>query len=711
MYSHARRFKVYMVDDTPKKTKDDKKPEKASKAASSKGSKAGAQSKSDVVKFAGNIEIFSQQPLASYNVDSNKAYKAVSRGKSTDNLLAIVCERSYVPRRNAAAVYTAIINPGLLPVKAYGKVYWPPAKEERYIIVYKHILGERLLQSDAPKAMGMKQDDVMDLIVKPMVDILQDFRDKDFVHGSIRPSNMFKNVTGKGIVLGDCLSTQASATQPSLFEPVERALANPNSRGAGTLADDMYAFGVTLAVMLRSQDPLAGKSEEEVTREKIASGSYSAVTGKDRFKGSILELLRGLLHDDPTQRWTIDETLVWLDGRRLSPKQALKRNKAARPFSFCGEKYLQTANLAMALPSSPHELLKLVEDGSLEQWLARSLEDEQAVERLEEAYHSSVQFGRGSGFEERLVSNVSSVLDTMGPIRFRHLRMAGDGIGSALYEAIVTKQDMKVFADVFTKAIAMNWVTSTENPNLDVSGLISRFDSCKMFIQQNKIGFGLERCLYTLAPEAPCITPKLKDYFISTPEDLIYAFESLCQKGESPALFLDRHSAAFLSVKDSKLIDSYLFDLNAPEDYKNLMGNLKCLATIQKRSKLDEFPHIAKVFKKRLPVLYKRYHDKKVRDNIKDSIEKYVQSGDLVKMANLLDSPDLINKDFKGFRAAMVEYAHLRDESDKLERQLENESTFGRATGKEFAALISGALSVLIIVVTAFMFLSDKSIF
>lgn len=699
-----------MAKDTAK-TKDKDSAAGAKKAASKKSEGSFADA---VVQFAGDIEIFPSSPVPGYNSGRNKAYKAISRRKSGDDLIAIVCDRSLIPRRNAASVYSAIINPGLVPVVAYGKVYWPPAKQELYVIVYKHVLGSRLLEEDQPLAMGWKQDLVMDLVVQPMVNILQDFRDKDFVHGALRPTNMFEGGgSGAGvqrIILGDCLSMQASYGQSVLYEPIERAQAHPAGRGIGTLADDMYAFGVCIAVMMRSNDPLSGKSDDEIIREKINSGSYSAVTGKDRFKGSILELLRGLLHDDPSQRWTVDEVMVWLDGRRLSPKQSLKRKKAARPFSFGGVKYVQTPLFAMNLEVYPTETVKVVEDGSLSQWLERSLEDDHAVEKLQEAYQSSVQSGRGAGYQDRMVANVSTVLDAMGPIRFRGLRMSGDGVGAMLYEAMALKQDVKPFADMFLQSIAMNWVTSIENPNLDVGGLISKFDSCRNYLRQNKLGFGIERCLYALNKEAPCLSPKLQKYYVSTPEDLMYAFEDLCSKGESPGLFLDRHSIAFLSVKDTKLIDAYLFDLNAAEDHKNLLANLKCLATIQKRSKMSPFPHIAKALNRRLPVIYKRYHDKNVRERLKENIEKYVKAGDIVKIAGLLDSPEVQAKDFRGFREAMIEYADLREEHQKLEYQLKDESVFGRATGKEIAALMSGALATLIIIITAYMFLTDNSI-
>ena len=66
-------------------------------------------------------------------------------------------------------------------------------------------------------------------------------------------------MTGK-IRLGECLSAPSSYRLPALYEPIERALADNGARGAGGYADDMYSFGVSLAVILRSVDPLEGKN-------------------------------------------------------------------------------------------------------------------------------------------------------------------------------------------------------------------------------------------------------------------------------------------------------------------------------------------------------------------------------------------------------------------------------------------------------------------
>ena len=82
------------------------------------------------------------------------------------------------------------------------------------------------------------------------------------------------------------------------------------------------------------------KTDEQIVEHKIEHGSYTSLVGKDRFRGALLELLRGLLYDDSNQRWTLEDVQAWVDGRRLSPKQSPKRIKASRPVILTEKKYI-----------------------------------------------------------------------------------------------------------------------------------------------------------------------------------------------------------------------------------------------------------------------------------------------------------------------------------------------------------------------------------
>lgn len=664
--------------------------------------------------FDDDVQICVSERLPQYDVGDVKAYLAEARGRSEGVFFALVCERHLVPRNLSTSVYTSVLNPSLVPLYGSKVIFWPPANGERYVLIYKGPLGNPILKRGEREAMGWRQDRVMQIVVKPLMSLLQDFRDRDFVHGYINPYNLFDGNQGANLerlILGGCLSVPPSYAQPALYETIERSMADPLARGKGAHVDDLYAFGVTLAVLLRNVDPMQGLSTDDMIREKIEHGSYAAITGKDRFKGSMLELLRGLLHDDPSQRWTVDEVLAWMDGRRLSPKQPMKPKKAARPLLFAGHKYITTAPLAMDLEKDPQELVRLVDNGELEQWMSRSLDEEVISLRVEQAIRIAREKGVGAGYEDRLQAMLSSALDPGAPIRFRGMHMMGDGVGTMLSEHFAMRRDLQAFGEFFTLGIGLSWITNQTNPSSDVGTLISRLDFCRSYVRQGKIGYGIERCLYLLCPESPCQSDKLKDYVVLTAEEMIKAFEDLCQKNKAPTLFFDRHSAAFLAAKDSKLIDPFLYDLGQPDRYKQILGNLKCLATIQKKLALGMFPGIAQALAGELKVVYERIHNFETKDQLEIAVNRAAAEGDLKRMAAILDNPDIYAKDFHGFREAMKEYTDLRKEYHNLERNLNDLGNFGKSTGREISALVSCVLAGIIILFLAFMFFSNKPIF
>lgn len=679
--------------------------EKPKESAPSKAAAVGG----GIVAMGTNIEIYPGTRLSEYDVGPIKAYQALEKEGRGEKCFALVCEPHLVPRLRAAPVYASILNSTLLYLVKHDVVYWPPAKQQRCVFVYRDPGAKRMLAPGAKPALAWRQETVMTVLVPALIGALSDFRNKDFVHGSILPSNIFvRGVVGGNIekvILGDCLTLPPSYTQTALYEPVERAMADPVSRGLGSPADDLYAFGVSLAVVLRSNDPCEGMSEEEIITKKVEIGSYSTLTGKDRFKGSVLELLRGLLHDDRDQRWTIDEVMSWMDGRRLSPKQFMPQKKAQRSFPFAGEKYTLMRLLAMDLARNTSEAVKVIESGELEQWVVRSIDDDESTLRMEEAMKIVWEGNKASGYEDRLLSSMSQALDPAAPVRFRGLSLLADGAGTALAEAFVLKKDIKIFADMFMQGLILNWVGNNARSNIDTGSLISRFDSCRNYLRQTRIGFGIERCLYVLCPEVHCLSEKLKDYFVRSSDDLIIAFEDMCRQGQAPASFIDRHVAAFLSVKDSKSIDSFLYDLDSPDQFKKILGNLRCMAAIQKRADIKALPALARTFRDMMAPVYLRYHDRDVRDKIRKSVDKYAEEGSLVKIAGILSNVDVIGKDRVAFKSAMAEYKNLTAEAERLEARLADKDIFGKSTGKDVAATISTVLSAIVIVFLAIAFL------
>ncbi|MAF97807.1 MAG: hypothetical protein CMH26_04150 [Micavibrio sp.] len=660
-----------------------------------------------------SIEIFSNKPLPEYDHGPNKAYVANSSNKDLGGgsaLVAIVCEPYLIPRTGALIKYTAFVNPNIAELVEYGVVFWPPAQQERYVFVYKNTWQKPLLAKGEMQAMGLKPEMVMEHILKPLITVMRDFKDRDFTHGAIRPSNMFGILRGDDgsikvdkIVLGDSLSMPGSFCQPALYEPIERAMTDPIARGLGTQSDDLYSLGVSLAIMMRMNDPLNGLSDEEVIRKKIEVGTYSAITGKDRFKGDILELLRGILHDDPSQRWTIDEVGVWLDGRRLSPKQGLVRKKAPRPFTFLNGRYFILPVLSMQLKNSPSEVRRIVEDDSLFQWLERSVDDEEALERVEKAVNDLKDRGGSAGptYQDRLVANISSALDTSAPLRYKGLSVMGHGLGTAIAEAMVLKKDLAPYIEILDNNLLASWLGFHSNPNVDITGLFSKSELARRMIGNKRMGEGIERCLYLLSPEAPCLSELLKAYFVTDGEELLYAFEDLSSKGKMASMYIDRHVAAFLMQKEAKVIDGCLYDLNSGEAPRVILSNLRVMAALQKRHNIAALPGMGGVFAGVARSVCEGFNDRETRDRLEKELKVFADKGDLVKMSELLDDPALTHKDNKAYDAAKNEYKALVEEAELVEERLLDKEAFGQEMGRNWAAIGSTLLLTFIIVAVA----------
>ncbi len=669
---------------------------------------------SNIAVLSGEMEILVDKRIPHLDRGPSLAYATRASGQSHEGCFALVCENHLVPRSADAGKFSGIMSSGLINLVASGVVYWPPAQEERYVFVYESVSAKPIMKNIEEGGLGWKQDAVMNSIVVPMINVLMDLRDVDMVHGAINPMNIFGAGSKDGVdrvMLGECLSTPTSYLQPAMFEPIERAMVDPIAKGPGTSEDDIYAFGVTLVMILRSKDPLAGMSDEDVIRQKIELGSYVSLTGKDRFTGSILELLRGLLYDDRVQRWTLDEVESWLDGQRLSPKQSAKKQKASRPIHFNGERYFRSVLLAMDLEADQSEAMQMIDDGTLEQWISRSLEDNLAGGRLEKALEEAREDGRGPGYWDRLLPRVSVALDVDAPIRFKGMRINPEGFAGALAETYMLKKDLMPFVDIINQQLIMFWLGVQQEGRFDVGNLTSRFDSCRAFLRQNTMGYGVERCLYFLNPECRCISEKLEGYYVRNPEDIMYAFEDIAEKPNRPDLFIDRHIAAFLSVKDRRMIDPFFVELGAEEYHRKILGNIKTLATIQKRSRMEMFPGIAGWIVDILEPVYEHYHDRELQVSIRKKIEKMKEEGDLVKMITLLDKNDIKQRDFLNFRKAMEEYRALGEENLELRKKMENPEIFGKETGQEIAAIVSGVLAGIIILSFAFMHFTEAAIF
>lgn len=649
-----------------------------------------------------DIKVLTNKPIAELNKGSVKAYEAESI-KSNNSLFALICDNALTPRRISSAKYNNIKSLSIVKYQASGKIIWPNPLEEKFCFVYEYTMGKPFLESaNATPALKKKPEDVINTVVNPLIDLLEEMANKDIVHGEIWPGNIYHGGAGAGdkAVLGECLCMPASTNLPMLYEPVERALADPVGKGTGSLADDIYSLGVSLAVILRGHVPEKGMTDEEIIEEKIEKGSYTTLLKNDRFSGATLELLRGLLYDNPQQRWTLEDIRAWQDGRRLSPKQSSPKIKATRPVIMGNKKYSRPELLAKDFVGNTIEAAKIIENDDLMQWIDRAIEDKSLKGRLQGIIKESNNIDNGNDFHHRLSVAVSSVMFPDIPVMYKDLRFHPRAFGKYLTKAYVEEKSMQHYTEVIRSYFTI-FVLRAQKKH-DTSALNSKFDVARNFIKSEKISMGLERCLYLLNPECQCLSPIIKGYYAVNPEELMDSLESVCARDQQPKELFDRHVISFLVSRSKNNIEPYLTDITSDQPHKQFLGKLRVLATIQKRLRLSNYPNIANWLYNNLDPVLVRFHDDNKRVQIKEELKRIKSKGDLVEVANLFDNKFIFDHDLTEFYDAMRTYEGVDKEKERIIVRIKNKKIFGLKTGAQVASLISLVLAAAIIILVSY---------
>ena len=644
--------------------------------------------------FGQDTEVFPDKECPAFASPGTRAYEARDR-RQAGELFTLLCDRESVPRVTHIGSYKALHkNQHILNLIDAGIVNWPLEGRQKFAFVFEKPTGRKLLDSPDGVPYKISEDNMIPALIAPLARLLAEFRNVELSHRAINAENIY--MTGAAglerVVLGECLSTAPSLRQNPLYETPARAAAQPSGRGPGSITDDLYALGVCVAMVARGENLLRGKSPEQIIHEKIEGGSYATIIGKERIPGGISEFLRGVLSDDEDQRWNLDAVLSWLEGRRLSPKQARVTLKAARPLTFHGQKFWDLRSLAQSFSENVAEAGSEIEKGQFDVWLKRNFEDKALDTRFTRVWDKEKDASR-----ERLVSCICMAMDPLGPVRFKGLSVFPDGFGTALAHATARNEEIQVYGELLQQQLFNAWVSQSFEDIPDSAGTLAMLEKCRSALTQKMPGYGIERILYMLNMESPCMSPLLQNHFVLSPGGLLLALEDISKQAGRPDSLLDRHMIAFISVREPKMIDPNFGYLNSHSRGQQVIGIARVLAAIQRRFSVAAVPGVCSWLISLTAPMIDLLNDRDLRQALSKQVSKLQGSGNLAALLELVDDPVLIKDDAQRFAYAQYEYGALVAEKSQIENALRKSQSFGRATGRQVAMLISCALAVMVI--------------
>lgn len=639
--------------------------------------------------------------LPEFDSPSARAFAVQDRRDATRQLFALVCTPGLPARVRVMAQLKGAAIRGLLPLVEWGAAFWPPSGQHCMVAIFEKPKGGRVVPLDSNKIARINEYDLPRRVIEPVMVALQDLASRQVAHRAIRPTNLFYlDETRQEIVLGECVTTPPGFDQPVMCEPIERGMAGPAGRGDGNMSDDLYALGVTLVFLLLGYSPMANMTEEEILASKVEQGSYASICGNARVPMSMLEPLRGMLTDDPKERWGLAALDLWINGRQMTPIQKRAAQKADAPFAFSGHNHVTTRTLARSFSRNVREAAKTIRTEHFENWIRRNMQmptlGDMISALLKEA---ELQKAFPGGQDEVVVAKICIMLDPTGPIRYKTLSFLPDGFGATLAVELLRQGNNQMSAEVLARDLPGYWLAQQPTYFPEFSLWERNFQQLKGFLKINDLGYGVERCLYELNQEMPCQSALLVKQYVAGIRELLPALDEAAKTADLKNPPMDRHIAAFVAARFNENIDPHLRALADEKEETFLIGMLSLLAFLQWRLRVEPLYGLSSWIGGLLGPAINTYHSRTTRRDIEREIPKLVRQGSLPDLFDLIDNPEKRRQDINAFNVACQQFAEAEAEIEKIENSEAANAESMEKVGQQSAAMTSIIITMIVVAV------------
>jgi serine/threonine protein kinase len=627
---------------------------------------------SNVDLLKGRYRINLGAPLPEFKTGSAAAYAAEdTKEANSPPLFALVCQKHIPIRTRLIDVFKNLRHPNLLALVEAGTVEFSAKKEEYFVLVYERPAGQRLSALLATYPQGVGDYFIRERIISPLSLALQQLQDAGISHGSINPENVF---FGTIPVLGDCISEPCGLSQPFYFEPLERMQAAPSGKGDGNGSQDFYALAVLTVYLMFGPQHFAPFTTENMPRLILRDGALPIITRNRDCPEIFYEFFRGMFTQNSDERWNNRSLRPWLEGKRYNMLNMPPPTETSRPFDLGKYQIHSKRELAHVLHTRWNDVIDSLVGGQLPHWVALYLRSKELAEnltRIARALESPNSKQNDSQIYELLARTVMQ-FDAQGPIRFKDLSMHVDGAGGLCANLIhENAQDQLQLLTRFINFSMVDFWVETQRTYEEsktrgrdyvmpsaIKHFISQFDRLRQMGRNTGLGFGIERMLYELNPDLPCLSPMLKRWHVTTLEGLLRRLDELAPTLSNTEDPIDDHIAAFICSKLSIQHEVRLHNLdNSPllKSQRSLLA-LQLLSKAQLRAGNIKLPGLSHWLALRILPLIDNVRSTTMRQRLKGALAREANTGKLEPIADVLVDTDYITPDLRGYQAAKQRY-------------------------------------------------------
>ena len=621
------------------------------------------------------------------------AYLARDRMAADGRRVALAVSRDASPRLRHLKVLNELVDNLMVPL-GHGVAPLQAGKGVGYFVICTQAPGPPVSAALNP----WPEKVLIDLVLRPAARVLEYLHGRRLTHRAIRPNNVFQAAPGQPVTLGAAWATPPAMHQPAVFESPYSAMCLPSGRGDGSIADDIYALGVLLLTLAAGRVPMPNLDAAAVVRMKLDMGSFAALTRDMPVSGSLADLLRGMLAEDPEHRLPPGQLLdiASTRGRRLAARPA-RRSQTALVLNDVA--VFDARSLAYALFNDEKKAIQFLRNGLVTQWLRRALGDAGLATQIEDLVRGRMADTKsGLRGDPLLVMQTVSTLNPRMPLCWRGVALFPDALPSVLAEGIASKGGLLATAEeLLVNDVAGAWAADESRPaSSDYTDLVQQ-----RHLLQGGGPSGLLRLFYGTNPVLPCRVPAMAAAWVASMADLMGYFESAA--GNAGDSLIDLHIAAFIAARADRKVEMMVNALVGSKDAGTFrLAELVLLQELQARYHPTAMPGLAQWAVIRLRPDLERWRNKPRREAMQTRLDMLAQGGFLARLLELTGDTTALALDIAGAYRATHEIARIDAEVAAIDRndraRFANAERFGQviAGGIGLSALILVVMSVLL---------------
>ncbi|MBE6467182.1 MAG: hypothetical protein E7004_01130 [Alphaproteobacteria bacterium] len=598
------------------------------------------------------FEIDFQKPLPELNTNGAEAFEVNDNISPQRSLFALICSNETAPRLSYIAYLKSIDSPNILKLVEYGIVK-KESGEEFMALVYNKPSGPRADEFEKNfDGLSPSKFESLALSLLSACDVLKTF---GLTHRAIRTSNLFyKDSTRKELVLGDCLASFPSFHQPIHYETIENMLCEPQSRGNGTLENDLYACGVALLEIALNRKISSEASNVEQLKQKLKNTSFSYLVSGEKIHSQISVVLRSLLDDLPENRCTYVQLHNFFEAKTTVLTSSESIEKANRSLIINGEKCYTQKSVAVTMLLNPDFGIEVIQSGKLLEWIKVGLENEKLYNKAEKLISAEKENNKTN-----LLYKTCILLDYSLPLKTTDGFLFPNGLAKSIFYCKRKSIPLTDIQKLINSDIIKLWYQ--EQPYQRAPSNAGEF---KSYMARNDLGYGFDRIMYDFDEDLPCISPILGKSFVNSLSRLLKSLNNY--QGDYQNLPFDKNIVAYLRCKMGKKIDGIITDLNANQDVLKISAILRLYATIQNKhgpAQLSNLTQWLVIISK--PIIHS-FHNIKYQKYLEQELIKVSKAGKIIDIVEILENEEARNKDRSDFSEALKLTNFLLNEKSKI---------------------------------------------